>query len=123
MIWIDRGQAGTQRSLERAGALNDMKYAVGRHRAEKVAVGAATLAVVLARVILLRRRTLAIDMLARRVRVFVGVLMTMFGGGNIVVMVSVVMCKLAGSRRTMMNVYFSRHDGLGGERSNGQHKG
>ena len=76
-----------------------------------------------ARVIMLRRRTLAINMLARRVGVFLGVLMTMSGGGRMVVMVAVVMCNVAGSRRTMMNVGFSRHDDLGGERSNGQHKG
>ena len=76
-----------------------------------------------ARVIMLRRRILANDMLARRVGVFVGVLMTMSGGGSIVVMVGVVMCNVAGSRRTMMDVGFSRHYGLGGERSNGQHKG
>ena len=72
---------------------------------------------------MLRRRTLAINVLARRVGVVVGVLMTMSGGGSIVVMVGVVMCNVAGSRTTMMNVGFSRHDGLGGERSNGQHKG
>ena len=88
-----------------------------------MAICAATFAVMPARVIMLRRRTLAIDMLVRRVGVFVRVLMTMFGGGSIVVMVGVVMCNVAGSRRTMMNVGFSRHDGLGGERSNGQHKG
>ena len=50
-----------------------------------------------ARVIMLRRRTRAANMLARRVGVFVGVSMAMFGGGRIVMMAGVVMCNVAGS--------------------------
>ena len=76
-----------------------------------------------ARVIMLGSRTLAIDMLVRRTGVVVGVLMIMSGGGSIVVMVGVVMCKLAGSRSAMMYGGFRSHDGLRSKRSNGHDNG
>ena len=76
-----------------------------------------------ARVIMLRRRLVAINMLARRTGVVVGVLMAMPYGGHIVMMAGVVICKLAGSRSAMMYGGFRSHDGLGGERSNGHDNG
>ena len=88
-----------------------------------MAICAATFAVVPARVIMLRRRLVAIDMLARRTGMVVGVLMAMPGNERIVMMAGVVMCKLAGSRSAMMYGGFRSHCGLRSKRSNGHYNG
>ena len=65
---------------------------------------------------------------ARCVRVFVAVMMVMFGGGIVVtaddgMLVEVLMCNVDGRCCAMMNRGFSRQYGLGGERSYSEHKG